>query len=339
MNICSTLNEICTTDPHNQMLDTKQKKLMNTLPEGKSRSAFAAIIAETYFIPGITGRARCLQDPAGPEMANTFISIGCYPEQERNSSAWEIERLSPRSPRRERSMVVWAETASFLRPLDERGPKSTRMKSQFIPSKAPRRVDVSDSRGLSDSSSRSPTVSDDDDSSEDSNSASVSREQAPVASNQGRLFTSLQKRWLEYQHDSHSSSRRSLLHEELESIQSLLTKQRARLASYDSLQGNGMVSKASGDRPAAPVRSSSSRSCRQHERTPRVRVTSLNSLLGPIPEVAGVRPTIPARTLSTWSCRVHESKRRHRISYSQLPPLVVSINAPQRKRVTLPPSA
>ena len=129
----------------------------------------------------------------------------------------------------------------------------------------------------------------------------------------------------------------------LTSIQSLLTKQRARLASYDSLQGNGMVSKTSGERPAAPVRSSSSRSCRQHERTPRVRVTSLNSLLGPIPEVAGVRPTIPTRTLSTRSCRVHESKRRHRISYShfsdELPPLVVSINAPQRKRVTLPPSA
>ncbi|KAI2490818.1 hypothetical protein MHU86_23753 [Fragilaria crotonensis] len=81
-------------------------------------------------------------------MANTFISIGCYPEQERNSSAWEIERLSPRSPRRERSMVVWAETASFLRPLDERGPKSTRMKSQFILPK-PHEGSMSDSRGLS----------------------------------------------------------------------------------------------------------------------------------------------------------------------------------------------
>ena len=279
MSFCSTLNEICTTVPQSQMLDT-----MKTLSGVKPRSGFAAIIAETYFIPGITGRARCLQDHCAPETVNTCMdssvqptaSVGHYPESEPNASTWEIERLSRRRPHRGHSSVVWAKTTSFLRQPNERRIESRQ--NQHSRSKTSQGIDVLDSLSLSNSPSRSQIV-EDDDRSEYDHGDDKSVEHAPVASKQGRLFTSVQDRWLKYQHDSHSSSRRSLLHEELESIQSLLTKQRVRLASYDTLQGNGMESKTSRERPAVPVRSSSTRSCRHHERKTRVRVTSLNSLL------------------------------------------------------------
>ena len=318
----SAMNHGCKTEPH-----------------AKSRSTFAAIIAETYFIPGITGRARCLQDHDPPGMATTSFR-GCgvktslpptvcvsehYPAP--NPSTWEIEgQFQDSLNHKGKAMIVWAETPRFLRQGTENQNKDTRTQNA---STSTERTAASDSLSHSDDTKQkvlSRTMRNDD-SSEGTSSSSGSKANSSSAS-----FASLRERWWENQQNPIGSKRTSLLHEELESIQFLLSKQRVRLDSHASLQVNGLASEALSTRPAGPIRAASSRSCRQHEKKLRVRLTS-HSSLGPIPEIAGIRPTL----------RQYEAGRQRRAAddrhATDRPPLVVSIKVPRRIRTTRAPSA
>ena len=355
MNISVEPNEISDRDPHQQVVSANsfaEKHWRNNLLQAKPRSAFAAIIAETYFIPGITGRARCLRDNDLPELATSLCdhedtttlrpmtAVGQFPES--NPNSWEIEGRSQRSRIREKEPIaVWAETASFLRQANVRGTEALMMqKTASSRSVATLKTVASDSLSHSEGTRQTlhSWIPHNDDNSVACSSDSDSWNDLFHA----RPFALIRERWGEYQQHPKGSKRTSLLHEQVDSIKKLLTQQRARVVSHDSLQGHGLISAATGARSADLVRAASSRSCHRHGKKSRGRLSPHSSQLGQIPELTGIRPTLPARALSARACLQHEGSRQRRRPENfpdDLPPLVVSFHLPQRKRATRPPSA
>ena len=309
---------------------------MKTHSQVKPRSAFAKIIAETYFIPGITGRAMCLQDHHEPNRASSCIdhakdsplqsrSIdGLCPEP--NPSAWDIERHHERRMRKEHQIVSWVESPSFLmQRASNRCSSTARTTATYSLSNSERTMQTTQSRTTQSTMQTSQSrTTQDDDRSEDIRSAKRREKPLLVASTGVRPSFAVHDESSNYERGAtHSSIRRQHHAEERQSTHP------PRLATDDLLQGNGWIAlNMTGSRPAGPIRASSTRSgCRYKGRKPSTSSISLkdgptcshctltlgcNSTLGSIPEIPGgtpQRPTLPVRAMSTQSCRPSSSFR------------------------------
>ena len=280
MNTSADLNATVTKDTGQQTGQQKQtmdahsvvrKQLRNNLLQAKPRSAFAAIIAETYFIPGITGRARCLQDYDPPERATSFCDhddndnnkslrnmtrSGQYPEP--NPISWEIEGRCQRLIRKELAIVAWAEPASFVLQPHERVSKAPVMLKVRNGSTSTPKTLASDSFSHSEGTMQtiqSRTTQRDDDS-QRSLSESMRKKGASHSPLEGRPNLTFQGKWLDDRpNDPHVSTETRLSRKKQSSMQPPF---------HDFFQEHEMVSKTKGSRPAGLVRSASSRSCRRH---------------------------------------------------------------------------
>lgn len=326
MNISSLQSDVNYTVQH-ELNPSLRIHWMNMQSQVKPRSAFAKIIAQTYFIPGITGRARCLQDHNEPETANS-----CHDHNENstvqsrtidrlrpntNPSAWEIERHHQTLVRDEPPIVMWLESPSFLRKKASSHSTSTaRTTATYSLSNSERTVHTSQTRTSQNTRQRSKSrTMQFQDSSDDIYSSTRRGKHFPVA-NTNHVRPSIadqDKSPADQQRGTSRSRIKTKRHVEHESIQSL------RVAStHDLLRGNGWAASiGSGSRPVGPVRASSTRSgCRYKERKSVSTASSslidgqisahCHSTLRSIPEIPGrttQRPTLPVRAMSTRSCQ------------------------------------
>jgi hypothetical protein len=223
----------------------------------RQRSEFSNFIAATYFIPGITGRARCLQGcepnalitccdivkvPRLPPPASPARERGQCPEPPPN--AWEVERRSRRSSGPATPKAVWAETASFLRLDEERESKGGVSQETFATTYTTKRKNNSHVRqsDCCDNSLSTPSTILSDfynvsarTSSVCNSNQSENKRASRLHHNQvgeSELISAVRDKWKQYECEERSSDRRSTLNEELGSIQALLARQRARTSTH-----------------------------------------------------------------------------------------------------------
>lgn len=236
------------------------------------KSEFSIIIAATYFIPGITGRARCLQGcapkpnpslpccgiaktprrllpPANPRSRPYPSKRGWCPESPCNS--WDVEHRSMKSLHTvTSSKVVWAETASFLRLDWER---ESNVGNQTIVATCTKAVKSSQVHHMRQSdicnhSLSTPTTVRSDfysvsarttgvctlNQSENKQGAILHHDHNYVE-DESKIMSDVRDKWTQYKCEERSSDRRSTLNDELSSIEALLARQRARIATHEPL--------------------------------------------------------------------------------------------------------
>lgn len=222
--------------------------------KGRQRSEFSIIIAATYFIPGVTGRARCLQGCAPKpkvSLANRGIAKtprlppttgrpgkrGPFPESPSNS--WDVERRSTRSLRTMTSTAIWAETASFLR-LDKEQEQHGDVSNQALVACTvnPKGGSQGGQSDCCNHSFSTPTTIWSDFYSASAKTTGVGISNQPEnkhinhVENESKSMTAVIDKWKQYKCEDLSAERRLALNEELCSIQSLLARQRVRVLTH-----------------------------------------------------------------------------------------------------------
>ena len=326
-------------------MDQPHHQSFGQWPKPRTKSEFAAFIATTYFIPGITGRARCLQDCAlKPDMhcnhkhENPPTSLRTIQRQRSasNFNTWEIDGPTQQLFVRQQSFFTWTQTPSYLtkQPQEDHVEKGSMVKGScnHSISSASLRTVITESPTRSYcsvvTSTSQPEYCD-------------PLKQLRVACS--RPFPSVRDRWSEYRNHANGCSRRCALQEELLSIGSLLKKQRQRVRLHESPGRNSSTLASLDSRPPFPTRSNSSMSCLCDERKHKVSTITNTPKPRQSADADGMKSNVPTRTLSTRSFGQHENERRCSVSNSYIdrPPLVVTIHNPHlhRKQLAGAPSA